>query len=99
MSTSPPPGPAGREVKLAYPIPKISKTTLINTSALLRFTILTVISAAAIASRLFAVVRHESIIHEFDPWFNYRASKVLVNEGFYVSRGRGFRWSIPYQSS
>ncbi|KAH8077921.1 Oligosaccharyl transferase STT3 subunit-domain-containing protein [Filobasidium floriforme] len=83
MSTPIPPGPAGREVKLAYPIPKISKTTLINTSALLRFTILTVISAAAIASRLFAVVRHESIIHEFDPWFNYRASKVLVNEGFY----------------
>lgn len=85
MSTSTPPTPLTPGVKLAYPIPRVSKTTLINTSALLRFTILTVISAAAIASRLFAVVRHESIIHEFDPWFNYRASKVLVNEGFYVS--------------
>lgn len=73
--------------KVAYSIPRVSKTTLVNTSALLRFTILTVISAAAIASRLFAVIRHESIIHEFDPWFNYRASKVLVNEGFYVSHG------------
>ena len=71
--------------KVAYSIPRVSKTTLVNTSALLRFTILTVISAAAIASRLFAVIRHESIIHEFDPWFNFRASKVLVNEGFYVS--------------
>ena len=73
--------------KVAYSIPRVSKTTLVNTSALLRFTILTVISAAAIDSRLFAVIRHESIIHEFDPWFNYRASKVLVNEGFYVSHG------------
>lgn len=81
MSTSTSPA-AG--VKLAYPIPRLSKTTLINTSALLRFTILTTIAGAAIASRLFAVIRHESIIHEFDPWFNFRASKVLVEDGFYV---------------
>ena len=44
---------------------------------------LALISAAAIGSRLFAVIRFESVIHEFDPWFNYRASKVLVNDGFY----------------
>lgn len=35
------------------------------------------------ASRLFAVVRFESIIHEFDPWFNYRATHYLVENGFY----------------
>ena len=28
-------------------------------------------------SRLFAVIRFESIIHEFDPWFNYRATHHL----------------------
>lgn len=49
---------------VAYPIPHVSKQTVTNTSALLKFTILAVISAAAIASRLFAVIRHESIIHE-----------------------------------
>ncbi len=41
------------------------------------------IAGAAISSRLFAVVRHESIIHEFDPWFNFRATKVLTTDGFY----------------
>ena len=33
--------------------------------------------------RLFAVVRFESIIHEFDPWFNYRSTRTLVAEGSY----------------
>ena len=33
--------------------------------------------------RLFAVIRFESIIHEFDPWFNFRATKRLTEHGFY----------------
>lgn len=41
------------------------------------------ISGAAIASRLFSVIRFESIIHEFDPWFNFRATKYLVTHSFY----------------
>jgi Oligosaccharyl transferase STT3 subunit len=28
--------------------------------------------------RLFAVVRYESVIHEFDPYFNFRTTKYLV---------------------
>lgn len=32
--------------------------------------------------RIFSVIRYESIIHEFDPWFNYRATKFLVNHDF-----------------
>ncbi|KAA6389909.1 MAG: putative Dolichyl-diphosphooligosaccharide--protein glycosyltransferase subunit STT3 [Streblomastix strix] len=39
--------------------------------------------ALAIIPRLFNVVRYESIIHEFDPYFNYRSSQYLVNEGMY----------------
>ncbi|XP_066143522.1 dolichyl-diphosphooligosaccharide--protein glycosyltransferase subunit STT3B [Euwallacea fornicatus] len=38
---------------------------------------------AGFASRLFAVIRFESIIHEFDPWFNYRATAYMVKHGFY----------------
>ncbi|GMF04379.1 unnamed protein product [[Candida] boidinii] len=41
------------------------------------------ISFAAISSRLFSVIRFESIIHEFDPWFNFRATKYLVSHSFY----------------
>ncbi|KAF2099571.1 putative oligosaccharyl transferase subunit [Rhizodiscina lignyota] len=54
-----------------------------NTRGLLRVIILFTIAAAAVASRLFSVIRFESIIHEFDPWFNFRATKYLVEHGFY----------------
>ncbi|KAH9851849.1 oligosaccharyl transferase STT3 subunit [Lenzites betulinus] len=69
---------------LAYSIPSnLSPATVANTSSLLRIIALSLISGAAIASRLFAVINFESIIHEFDPWFNYRATKVLAEKGFY----------------
>lgn len=49
----------------AYPIPNsISPATVKNTASLLRIVALTLISGAAIASRLFAVINFESIIHE-----------------------------------
>ncbi|GAB7346513.1 hypothetical protein MBLNU457_5200t2 [Dothideomycetes sp. NU457] len=54
-----------------------------NTRGLLRLITLCFIAAAAISSRLFSVIRFESIIHEFDPWFNFRATKYLVEHGFY----------------
>ncbi|KAL9101682.1 MAG: hypothetical protein Q9163_003086 [Psora crenata] len=54
-----------------------------NTRGLLRLIILCTIAGAAVASRLFSVIRFESIIHEFDPWFNYRATKYLIQHGFY----------------
>lgn len=54
-----------------------------STKTLLRVLILAFIAAAAVASRLFSVIRFESIIHEFDPWFNFRATKYLVANGFY----------------
>ncbi|CAO3646870.1 unnamed protein product [Cunninghamella blakesleeana] len=50
---------------------------------LLKATILGLIAAAAFSSRLFSIVRYESVIHEFDPWFNYRATKMLVKDGVY----------------
>ncbi|KAI1819743.1 glycosyltransferase family 66 protein [Xylaria intraflava] len=54
-----------------------------STKTLLKVIILAIIAAAAVASRLFSVIRFESIIHEFDPWFNFRATKYLVANGFY----------------
>ncbi|SCV00597.1 LANO_0F07668g1_1 [Lachancea nothofagi CBS 11611] len=50
---------------------------------LLKCTIFLSMTGAAVSSRLFSVIRFESIIHEFDPWFNFRATKYLVNHGFY----------------
>lgn len=42
----------------------VSPATVTNTSSLLRIIALALISGAAIASRLFAVINFESIIHE-----------------------------------
>ncbi|KAF1801309.1 glycosyltransferase family 66 protein [Mucor lusitanicus] len=50
---------------------------------LLKRAILGLIAVVAFSSRLFSIVRYESIIHEFDPWFNYRATRMLVKDGFY----------------
>ena len=50
---------------LAYSLPNnLSPATVKNTSSLLRIIALALISGAAIASRLFAVINFESIIHE-----------------------------------
>ncbi|EWC44905.1 dolichyl-diphosphooligosaccharide--protein glycosyltransferase subunit stt3 [Drechslerella stenobrocha 248] len=54
-----------------------------NIRGILRVVILLTIAAASISSRLFSVIRFESIIHEFDPWFNFRATKYLVKHGFF----------------
>jgi hypothetical protein len=49
----------------------------------LRVVILSAICLVAFSSRLFSVIRFESVIHEFDPWFNYRATRQLVESGYY----------------
>ena len=52
-------------VHLAYPLPVgIPHETIANTSSLLRLIILGLICGAAVGSRLFAVIRFESVIHE-----------------------------------
>lgn len=32
---------------------------------------------------MFSVLRFESVIHEFDPYFNYRTTRFLAEQGFY----------------
>ena len=52
-------------MRTAYPLPSgLSQETVSNTASLIRIVALILISGAAIASRLFAVVNFESIIHE-----------------------------------
>jgi dolichyl-diphosphooligosaccharide--protein glycosyltransferase len=50
---------------------------------LLVFVALACIYITGFMSRLFSVIRYESIIHEFDPWFNYRATYHMVANGYY----------------
>ena len=50
---------------------------------LLRIAILAAIYVLAFCVRLFSVFRYESVIHEFDPYFNFRSAKYLVENGWY----------------
>lgn len=58
-----PSAPAERKPRKAKPI-KGAK----GVSSLLLLTVLALACLCGFASRLFAVIRFESIIHEFDPW-------------------------------
>lgn len=70
LATQPNVGRVAVKPETAWPLPEIPAHTIDNTQSLLRFVILAFITGAAVASRLFAVIRFESVIHEFDPWFN-----------------------------
>ena len=48
----------------------------------LRVSALALIYVLAFAVRLFSVLRYESMIHEFDPYFNYRTTLFLSENGF-----------------
>lgn len=59
----------------------LSKTR--SQELLIRSGTLIMIYLLAFCIRLFSVLRYESVIHEFDPYFNYRSTIKLVQEGFY----------------
>lgn len=63
----------GIHLTMASTVKPASKTkaSLLNAvgyKSLLTFTVLALAWLVGFASRLFAVIRFESIIHEFDPW-------------------------------
>ena len=59
------------------------KNKLVNFIPALTTLTLLIIFVMSFCVRIFSVIKYESIIHEFDPWFNYRSTKVAVEEGLY----------------
>lgn len=45
--------------------------------------VLMLISILSFMLRIFSVIKYEAIIHEFDPYFNYKLTKILNEKGFY----------------
>ncbi|CAF2136737.1 unnamed protein product [Brassica rapa subsp. trilocularis] len=45
--------------------------------------ILVLIGVLAFSIRLFSVIKYESVINEFDPYFNYRVTQFLSKNGIY----------------
>ncbi|CAB3978078.1 dolichyl-diphosphooligosaccharide--glycosyltransferase subunit STT3A [Paramuricea clavata] len=72
----------GQESGFALPsfLPKLSYE---KQDTLLKLCILSTAAILSFATRLFSVLRYESVIHEFDPYFNFRTTKFLTQEGFY----------------
>ncbi|CAH8484216.1 unnamed protein product [Schistosoma mattheei] len=50
---------------------------------LLQLSVVCVAAILAFAVRLYSVIRFESVIHEFDPYFNYRTTRFMTENGFY----------------
>ncbi|CAL8072083.1 unnamed protein product [Orchesella dallaii] len=62
---------------------KSGDTTAQKYETLLKLSILSLGAILSFSTRLFSVLRYESVIHEFDPYFNYRTTKYLAEEGYY----------------
>lgn len=60
-----------------------TKGCLVSLGPSIQIAVLLMIWLLGFFIRIFSVIRYESIIHEFDPWFNYRATKLLVEQGPY----------------
>ena len=59
---------AGEKMKLVEQSKQRNLDLIAGAQSLLSIVILCLACVVAFASRLFAVIRFESIIHEFDPW-------------------------------
>ncbi|XP_022749847.1 dolichyl-diphosphooligosaccharide--protein glycosyltransferase subunit STT3A-like isoform X2 [Durio zibethinus] len=65
-------------------VPTLYTNTLRNAfGGVLSFFILLLIGVLAFSIRLFSVIKYESVIHEFDPYFNYRVTQFLTKNGIY----------------
>ncbi|KAG6483075.1 hypothetical protein ZIOFF_059715 [Zingiber officinale] len=74
----PPPPPP-----LVTPLKALFRLKTKQQELLIRVIALALIYVLAFAVRLFSVLRYESMIHEFDPYFNYRTTLFLTRNGFY----------------
>jgi dolichyl-diphosphooligosaccharide--protein glycosyltransferase len=55
---------------------------------------------SAFQIRLFAVTNYGRVIHEFDPWFNYRATEFLVDNGWdkFKVWFDTMSWCVPHRA-
>ncbi|KAL8234847.1 hypothetical protein R6Q59_020947 [Mikania micrantha] len=74
---------------MAVPVDHLTKQTPASSTLrlafgnVLAFFILLLIGVLAFSIRLFSVIKYESVIHEFDPYFNYRVTQFLTKNGIY----------------
>ena len=67
-----------KKLKLVEESKRRNLHVIAGAQSLLSIVILALACAVAFSSRLFAVIRFESIIHEFDPWSGLCGSRDLT---------------------
>ncbi|XKL60525.1 hypothetical protein PGB90_007582 [Kerria lacca] len=67
----------------AFKITSVFRMSGDKQETVLKLAVLTIAAILSFAIRLFSVLRFESVIHEFDPYFNYRTTRYLAEKGFY----------------
>ncbi|CAI7854277.1 unnamed protein product [Closterium sp. NIES-53] len=80
---SAPAAPKSATAELLDTLEEKFRLTTKQQELLIRVATLLLIYILAFATRLFSVLRYESVIHEFDPYFNYRTTLYLTRKGFY----------------
>ncbi|KAM0879155.1 hypothetical protein ACQ4PT_034467 [Festuca glaucescens] len=73
---------AETEADAAAPAPAPGRLRNAFGGVLCAFTLI-LIGVLAFSIRLFSVIKYESVIHEFDPYFNYRVTQFLSKNGIY----------------
>ena len=66
---------------------------------LLRLAILCLSLYMAVRIRLYAVINYGRVIHEFDPWFNYRATEYMAANGWDRFQVRPTRSPLAHTTS
>ena len=52
-------------------------------SPIIKLVIMALICILSFCVRIFSVINFESVIHEYDPWFNFRSTRFMVEKGVY----------------
>uniref|UniRef100_A0A158Q7V4 Dolichyl-diphosphooligosaccharide--protein glycosyltransferase subunit STT3A n=1 Tax=Elaeophora elaphi TaxID=1147741 RepID=A0A158Q7V4_9BILA len=68
---------------MSVSVARLLRLTHDKQETFLKILILALAAVVSFSCRLFAVIRFESVIHEFDPYFNYRTTRYLTDEGYY----------------
>lgn len=73
-----------KDLAVVVAVEAAQESTVASLTPFLQFFILILIWLLGFLVRIFSIIRYESIIHEFDPWFNYRSTRLLVERGPYA---------------
>ena len=74
------------------PLPESERRLVSIAAVVIRLAIIAVSLYMSVRIRLYAVINYGRVIHEFDPWFNYRATEFMAANGWDKFQVRALPW-------